>query len=134
MTGQSLMEAKRDGRARVGAYKPVTTGVLLVGLGLDVASLRWSMEEIGAVVFTPLGETILSLWFLAAFFLGVLAFRHVNLPNVPSRVFQAVIVFYMLALAAMHASTTCCSIISTGTSERSVGRSTPMWPVLCCWP
>jgi hypothetical protein len=80
----------------------VTTGVLLVGFGLDVASLFWSMEEIGQVVFTPLGEAILSLWFLAAFILGVISFRHVHHANLPSRVFHTVIVFYMLALTLMH--------------------------------
>jgi hypothetical protein len=90
------------GAGKVLAYKLVTTGVLLVGFGLDIASLFWSMEEIGQVVFTPLGETILSLWFLTAFVLGVLSFRHVHHPNLPSRVFLAVIVFYMLALALMH--------------------------------
>jgi hypothetical protein len=90
------------GEAKVLAYKLVTTGVLLVGFGLDVASLFWSMEEIGQVVFTPLGESILSLWFLAAFILGVISFRHVHHANLPSRVFHTVIVFYMLALTLMH--------------------------------
>ena len=90
------------GEGKVLAYKLVTTGVLLVGFGLDIASLFWSMEEIGRVAFTPLGETILSLWFLTAFILGVLSFRHVLHANLPSRLFQAVIVFYMLALTLMH--------------------------------
>ena len=41
------------GEAKVLAYKLVTTGVLLVGFGLDVASLFWSMEEIGQMVSRP---------------------------------------------------------------------------------
>ncbi len=90
------------GKSKVRAYKLVTTGVLLVGFGLDIASLFWSMEEIGRLVFTPLGETILSLWFLAAFILGVISFRHVHHANVVSRIFQAAIVLYMLALTLMH--------------------------------
>jgi hypothetical protein len=86
----------------VGWYKAVTGGVLTVGLVLDVASLLWSMEEIGRVAFTPLGEIILSLWFFAAFVLGVTTYSAMDLRSVPAKVFQAIIVFYMLALTLMH--------------------------------
>ena len=87
---------------KVLAYRVVTGGVLTVGLALDLASLLWSMEDIGRVVFTAAGEIVLSIWFFAAFVLSLLARPHIEFRSVAGSVFHAVITFYMLALTIMH--------------------------------
>lgn len=91
---------KRNGI--VHAYRLVTVGVLLVGLGLDLAGILWGVGPVALTLFTPPVEAFLTLWFLSAFVLGVAAFRHLDLPTLPARIFQVVITAYMLALALMH--------------------------------
>jgi hypothetical protein len=93
---------KMNPQQKVLAYKAVTGGVLAVGFALDLASLFWTMEQIGSVAFTATGEIILSIWFFAAFVLSLLARPHIEFRSLASSIFHGVITFYMLALTIMH--------------------------------